>query len=76
MGSTVVLTVRVRRELKERAEQLGINIREVVERALEEAIEEKEIEILKKTAGELKELLSGVSVEEVVRLIREDRDAR
>jgi antitoxin component of RelBE/YafQ-DinJ toxin-antitoxin module len=72
----VVLTVRVRRELKERAEQLGINIREVVERALEEAIEEKEIEILKKTAGELKELLSGVSVEEVVRLIREDRDAR
>ncbi|MGC9152709.1 MAG: DUF4145 domain-containing protein [Vulcanisaeta sp.] len=76
MGSTVVLTVRVRRELKERAEQLGINIREVVERALEEAIEEKEVEMLKKMAGELKELLSGVSVEEVVRLIREDRDAR
>ena len=76
VGSTVVLTVRVRRELKERAEQLGINIREVVERALEEAIEEKEMEMLKKMAGELKELLSGVSVEEVVRLIREDRDAR
>jgi len=76
VGSTVVLTVRVRRELKERAEQLGINIREVVERALEEAIEEKEMEMLKKMADELKELLSGVSMEEVVRLIREDRDAR
>ena len=76
VGSTVVLTVRVRRELKERAKQLGINIREVVKRALEEAIEEKEMEMLKKMAGELKELLSGVSVEEVVRLIREDRDAR
>ncbi|ADY02096.1 hypothetical protein VMUT_1895 [Vulcanisaeta moutnovskia 768-28] len=75
MGSTVVLTVRVRRELKERAKQLGINIREVVKRALEEAIEEKEMEMLKKMAGELKELLSGVSAEEVVRLIREDRDA-
>ena len=76
MGSTVVLTVRVRRELKERAEQLGINIREVVERALEEAIKEKEQERLREIADELRELLSGISVEEVVRLIREDRDAR
>ncbi|WP_054853507.1 type II toxin-antitoxin system CcdA family antitoxin [Vulcanisaeta distributa] len=76
MGSTVILTVRVRRELKERAERLGINIREVVERALEEAIEEKERERLRRMADELRELLSGVSEEEVVRLIREDRDAR
>ncbi|WP_243677804.1 type II toxin-antitoxin system CcdA family antitoxin [Vulcanisaeta distributa] len=76
MGSTVILTVRVRRELKERAERLGINIREVVERALEEAIEEKERERLRRMADELRELLSGISEEEVVRLIREDRDAR
>ncbi len=76
VGSTVILTVRVRRELKERAERLGINIREVVERALEEAIEEKERERLRRMADELRELLSGISEEEVVRLIREDRDAR
>lgn len=76
MGSTVILTVRVRRELKEKAEQLGINIREVVERALEEAIEEREMEKLREMANELKELLGGISGEEVVRLIREDRDAR
>ncbi|GAB6947253.1 hypothetical protein JCM16161A_13830 [Vulcanisaeta sp. JCM 16161] len=76
VGSTVILTVRVRRELKERAEQLGINIREVVERALEEAIEEREMERLREMANELKELLGGISGEEVVRLIREDRDAR
>ena len=37
--STVVLSVRVRRELKEEAERLGIDVRSVVEKALEEAIE-------------------------------------
>lgn len=41
---SVVLSVRVRKELKEKAEQLGINIRDVVEKALEEAIKEKERE--------------------------------
>mgnify|MGYP001773654078 CR=1 FL=1 len=76
MNSTVILTVRVRRELKERAEQLGINIREVVERALEEAIKEREQERLREAADELRKLLSGISIEGVVRLIREDRDAR
>ncbi|WP_264890783.1 hypothetical protein [Vulcanisaeta souniana] len=33
-------------------------------------------ERLRKIANELRELLNDVSVEEVVRLIREDRDSR
>nr|WP_291766585.1 type II toxin-antitoxin system CcdA family antitoxin [Caldivirga sp. UBA161] len=57
MVSTVALSVRVRRELKEKAEELGINIREVIERVLEEAIEERRKELLREIANELKYLI-------------------
>ncbi|MGC8571586.1 type II toxin-antitoxin system CcdA family antitoxin [Caldivirga sp.] len=69
-------SVRVRRELKERAEQLGINIRDIVEKALENAIREKEREEMRSIASELRELLCGINDEEWTRLIRGNRDAR
>lgn len=70
--TSVVLSVRVRRELKEEAERLGINIREVVERALEEEIRRVKMERLKTVIGEA---LKGidVGVEEWVEAIRESR---
>jgi len=42
-----VLSVRVNKELKKKAKELRINIREVVEKALENAIREKEKKKLK-----------------------------
>jgi post-segregation antitoxin (ccd killing protein) len=70
--TSVVLSVRVRRELKEEAERLGINIREVVERALEEEIRRVKIERLKMVIGEALKAMD-VSVEEWVEAIRESR---
>ena len=70
--STAVLSVRVRRELKEEAERLGLDLRSVVERALEE-------EVCKAKLRRFKELvdraLSGtnLSVEEWVAAVRESR---
>lgn len=55
---------------------MGINIRDVVEKALEKAIEEKEKEELKKLASDIKELMKGVSEEEWVEAIRRSRDER
>jgi|BEDMetMinimDraft_2_1075160.scaffolds.fasta_scaffold14787_3 Post-segregation antitoxin CcdA. len=37
--STKVISVRVNKELKEEAERLGINLREVIEKAIKERIE-------------------------------------
>jgi post-segregation antitoxin (ccd killing protein) len=70
--TSVVLSVRVRRELKEEAERLGINIREVVERALEKEIRRVKMERLKTVIGEA---LKGmdVGVEEWVEAVRESR---
>jgi post-segregation antitoxin (ccd killing protein) len=70
--TSVVLSVRVRRELKEEAERLGINIREVVERALEEEIRRVKMERLKTVIGETLKAMD-VSVEEWVEAVRESR---
>jgi post-segregation antitoxin (ccd killing protein) len=70
--TSVVLSVRVRRELKEEAERLGINIREVVERALEEEIRRVKMERLKMVIGEALKAMD-VGVEEWVEAVRESR---
>jgi len=70
--STEVLSVRVRRELKEEAERLGIDIRSVVERVLEE-----EIRRVRKLRFKslLEEMLKSVDItaEEWVEAVRESR---
>ncbi|QIW24720.1 DUF4145 domain-containing protein [Sulfolobus sp. S-194] len=73
---STIISVRVRQELKEKAEKLGINIREVVERALEEAIKEKENEEIEETVRKIKELMKDISEDEWIALIREDRYER
>jgi len=62
--------------LKGKAKESGINIRDVVEKALEKAKEEKEKEELKKLASDIEESMKGVSEEEWVEAIRRSRDER
>ena len=68
----IVLSVRIRRELKEEAEKYNINVREVIERALEE-------EIRKARSRYFRELLNkalnsmNLSIEEWIKSIKEDR---
>ncbi len=70
--SSTVLSVRVRKSLKEEAEELGINIREVVERALEEEIKRVKMERLKKIIEDVLKNMN-VSVKEWVDTVRESR---
>jgi len=75
MGSTAVLSVRIKRELKEEAEELGIDIRGLVEKALRE-------EILKVKRERFRKLLEkalknmDISVEEWVEAVKESRRER
>ena len=73
--STAVLSVRVRRELKEEAERLGIDIRAVVEKALEEEISRARLARFKRLLGKALEAMD-VSVEEWVQAVREARAER
>jgi post-segregation antitoxin (ccd killing protein) len=74
--STAVISVRIRKELKRRARELGIDVREVVEKALEEAIRRREEEELIKTLEELRSLFSRISEKEWVDAVRKSRDER
>lgn len=72
---SVVVSVRVKRELKEEAERLGINIKEVFEKALKNAIENEK---RKKLSEAVKNVLKHLDIgeDEWIKLIRETRDER
>ncbi len=69
---TTVLSVRVRKELKEEAERLGIDIRAVIERALEDEVRRRKAKIFEER---LAKALSNMNVseEEWVRAVKETR---
>ena len=73
--STEVISVRIKRELKEEVIKLGINVREVVERALEKEVKKIKTEMLKKAIDRgLKAM--DLSIDEWVKAVREIRRER
>jgi mRNA-degrading endonuclease RelE of RelBE toxin-antitoxin system len=74
---SVVISVRVRKELKEELERLGIDYAEAVRRFLEELVaRERRRLALKKARGVREMLRSKVgTLPPSAELIREDRDA-
>lgn len=70
--STVVLSVRVRRELKEEAERMGVDFRSVVEKALEEEVMRRRMERFRRILEKALESMD-VDPEEWVRATRESR---
>mgnify|MGYP000678045857 CR=1 FL=1 len=76
MSRYVTVSIKVRRELKEEAERLGVNVSEVLKRALEDAVKRKRIEILKRRLDEVSHVLKKIDIESIVRSIREDRESR
>jgi len=70
MGDYVTVSTKVRRELKEEAERLGVRISEVLRRALEEEVRRRKLE------EKLGEALDRIDIDRVVKSIREDREGR
>jgi len=73
--STEVLSIRVRRGLKEEAEKLGIDIKAVMERALEEEIRRARRARFKAVIEEALESMD-ISLEEWIKTVRESRAER
>jgi post-segregation antitoxin (ccd killing protein) len=73
--STAVLSVRVRKELKEEAKRLNINLKEVVERALEEEIRRARMERMRELVEEALRVVD-LKEEEWVRAVKESRIER
>jgi len=73
---STVISVRIRKDLKEKARRLGINVRQVVEKALEESIKSEDKKELISTAKQIKALLGNVDEQEWLKALRESRDER
>lgn len=76
MVKYVTVSAKVPYELREKAAKLGININQLVRRALEEEVKRREKEQLKVMAQEVSQILFKISEEEIVKIIRESRDKR
>lgn len=76
MGSYITISTKVRKEVVEKARELGMNISEVLRKTLEEEVRKRELEYLKKRLDELDGVLEKIDVKEIARLIREDRESR
>jgi len=76
MSRYVTVSTKVRRELKEEAERLGIKISEVLRRALEEEVRKRKLEELRNRLNELDNVLNKIDINRIVEIIREDRESR
>jgi len=73
--STAVISVRVKKELKEEAIKLNIDLKKVIEKALEEEIKRIKKEKLKKIIEEGLESMS-ITVDEWIKAVKESRRER
>jgi len=73
---STVVSVRVRKRLKEEAERLGVNLRKVVEEALISEIERRKHEEIKAAVSKLLEIMKDVNEEEFAGVIKEWRRRR
>ena len=76
MSDYVTVSTKVRRELKEEAERLGVKISEVLRRALEEEVRRLKLEELEEKLDKVGEALDRIDIDRVVKSIREDREGR
>ncbi len=70
------MSVKVRRDLVERARALGVSIPELVRKAIEEEVRRRELELIRKRLESVKDFLDQVDIDRVVKSIREDRESR
>ncbi len=74
---TVVISVRIPKELKEKLEELNVNVSELVRELLEKYVEEVEVKNLEDRLRKLRLRLAGrVSPTLIAKLVHEDRDRR
>jgi post-segregation antitoxin (ccd killing protein) len=71
-----VVTVRVKKSVKEKVRKYKINVSKTVRAALEDEIKKREEEELVQAVTGMKAILQKIPDEEILRAVRESRDQR
>jgi antitoxin CcdA len=72
----VTVSTKIPKQLKEKIQKLKIKPSKILRKALEDEVKKREVEELKKEIDRLKPTFAKVSMEDIVKDIREDRDNR
>jgi uncharacterized membrane protein len=72
----VTVSARIRRELYEKLKRYGVNVSDVIRRALEEEVRRREEEEVARMLDKVQEILARIPSEELVKAIRSDREER
>jgi antitoxin CcdA len=72
----VTVSTKIPKQLKEKIQKFKIKPSKILRKALEDEVKKREVEELKVEIDKLKPILDKVSVEDIVKSIREDRDSR
>lgn len=72
----MTVSAKVRRELLEEAKRLNINVSELIRRALEDEVRRRKLAVLEERLRKKHNILAKIDIDEVARLIREDRETR
>lgn len=76
LSKYTTVSTKIPQELREKMKQLEIKPSRLLRKAIEDEIRRREAEKLKQDVEKLKPVLSKVSVEEIVKSVREDRAYR
>ena len=72
----VTVSTKIPKQLKEKIQRFKIKPAKILRKALEDEVKKREMEELKEDIAKLKPILEKVSMEDIVKSIREDRDSR
>ena len=76
MAKYETISAKIPIELKAKAKKLGIKTGELIRKSLNEEVKRREIEEINIELKRLKPVLDKINVEEVVAMIREDRERK
>ncbi len=72
---SVTVSTKIPKQLKEKIQKFKIKPSKILRKALEDEVKKRELEELKVEIDKLKPILDKVSVEDILKSIRDDRDS-
>jgi hypothetical protein len=76
MTETEIVTIRIKKTLKQKAKKYNIDISKTARSAIEEEIKKREEQELSQALVEIKGILEKIPDHEIVKAVRESRDQR
>ncbi|MHC1564220.1 MAG: CopG family transcriptional regulator [Candidatus Hecatellaceae archaeon] len=76
MGKYITVSVKIPLELKEKLDKLSVKPSKLLRKAIEQELKKREVERIKEEIEGLKPVLSKISMKDVLKSIREDRESR